>query len=104
APEDISGRAAAKFVVDASFENGKQIANVTDGTRLLVENDVQTPYKTISFNDAMFSQAEDEFAIYGGGNDMWKSKDYYGAIYQENAFGSTDTVTTKVKHQDRTGP
>ncbi|HLS08300.1 alpha-N-acetylglucosaminidase TIM-barrel domain-containing protein [Lentibacillus sp.] len=104
APEDRSGQAAAKFVVDASFENGHQIDNITDETRLLVENDVQTPYKTISFNDATFSQAEDNFAIYGGGNDMWKSKDYYGAIYQENAFGSTDTVTTKVDHQDRTGP
>src|SRR5699024_7553319 len=70
----------------------------------LVESDVKTPYQSVSFNDATFSQSEDDLAIYGGGNDMWKSKDYYGAIYQEDALGSIDTVTTKVDHQDRTGP
>ncbi|MBY7144405.1 alpha-N-acetylglucosaminidase C-terminal domain-containing protein [Virgibacillus sp. NKC19-3] len=104
APEDVSNQATAKFVVDASFENGDQTANITDETRLLVENDVQTPYQTVSFNDATFSQGEDDFAIYGGGEDMWKSKDYYGAIYQEDGLGNTDTVTVKVDHQDRTGP
>src|SRR5699024_4202377 len=36
------------------------------------------------------------------GNDMWNSKEYYGAIYQKDALGRMDTVTTKVNHQDRT--
>lgn len=104
APENTSAQAAAKFSVDASYKTGNQTDKVTDSTRVLVENDVQSPNKTISFNDAKFSQSGDDFAIYGGGNDMWKGTNEYGAIYKEKAFGSSDTVTTKVVHQDRTGP
>lgn len=104
ASDDLSELATAKFVVDASFGNGNQTASETEDTRVIVENEVQTPYQTVSFNNATFSKAGDDLAIYGGGNDMWKSKDYYGAIYEENGLGSTDTVTTKVVHQDRTGP
>src|SRR5699024_4117785 len=103
-PDDQKGQAVSEFTVDASFENGNQTGSATDKTQLLVENSVETPYQSVSFNDATFSQSEDNFAIYGGGNDMWKSKDYYGAIYQKDALGRMDTVTTKVNHQDRTDP
>lgn len=104
APDDRSKLATANFSVSASFENGNQTGNETGDARVLIENDIEKTYKAISFNDATFSQSGDDFAIHGAGNDMWKSKNDYGAIYKKNALGSTDTVTTKVVHQDRTGP
>lgn len=103
-PDDISELTTAIFAVDASFESGNRTEKESGNTRVMVENSVEKPYKTISFNDATFSQSGDHFAIYGAGNDMWKSKNYYGAIYKEKALGSEDTVTTRVVHQDRTGP
>lgn len=104
APEDTSNQTTAEFSVDASFANDNQTGHATDSTRVIVENDVEPPYKTISFNDATFSQNENNFAIYGSGSDMWKSKNDYGAIYQEDELGLTDEIITKVDYQDRTGP
>lgn len=104
ASEKRSKAATQSFTVNANYESNGETQTLSEDVISLVENEVKSPFKTVSFNEATFSQSEsgDELAIYGGGEDWWKSTDEYGAIYKENGFESFDTATVKVDHQDET--
>lgn len=104
APEDLGKNATETFTVHANYEDGDKNERMSADILELVENEVQSPFETVSFNDATFSQSEsgDEFAIYGGGGDWWKSSDEYGTIYKKDGLGTSDAATVKVEHQDNT--
>ncbi|MGS2619416.1 alpha-N-acetylglucosaminidase TIM-barrel domain-containing protein [Micromonospora sp. LZ34] len=76
----------------------------TTTVRLLVAGGVEEPNRTVSFNSALFAQRGDSYAIQGGGADLWGGTNQFGAIYRDDALGSSGSVTTKVEAQDPTGP
>jgi hypothetical protein len=57
---------------------------------------------------SQFAQAGSAYAILTSGADIWQdgggSFDEYGTIYQDNAIGSTATVTARVTTMDNTNP
>ncbi|GAA0591603.1 hypothetical protein GCM10009001_04650 [Virgibacillus siamensis] len=103
-----SNENSSKLLVDlnaiGTYTINKTNQETTSEISLLVKNHVQPPLMTTSFNDAIFSQTNEQFAIYGGGNDMWGYVNEYGAIYKDDALSSGKTFTTKVTSQDYTGP
>ncbi|ASK62204.1 hypothetical protein CFK37_08540 [Virgibacillus phasianinus] len=94
----------ANLDIAGTYRINKTDAQTSNNIRLLIEKDIQPPFKTKSFNDAIFSQSGEQFAIYGGGNDLWGLTNEYGTIYQKDAFSSGRSVITKVMSQDHTGP
>lgn len=104
ASDNPSKAATEHFTVNANYESNGESQTLSEDIIELVENEVTSPFKTVTFNESTFSQSEsgDELAIYGGGEDWWKSTDEYGAIYKEDGFESFDTATAKVEHQDET--
>jgi alpha-galactosidase len=73
----------------------------------VVYSPVQGPYQSFSSASdapAHFGQLGQEFAIYGAGTDVYSGNDYYSAIYDKGAVGSTATVQTEVTgQQDMSG-
>ncbi|MGN7492490.1 alpha-N-acetylglucosaminidase TIM-barrel domain-containing protein [Paenibacillus sp. SAF-054] len=88
--------------VESTYRRGDQMEKMTGKLRLLVSKGVQSPYKTVSFNNAQFGQSGDQFGIYGGGEDLWGGTNGFGAIYQKQALTGDASVTTRVDHQDNT--
>ena len=46
------------------------------------------PYRTASFNDAVFGQSWDALAIEGGGADLWGGTNEFATIYRAAAYGA----------------
>lgn len=60
---------------------------------------VQAPYLTYSSATdapARYGQLGDDFAVSGGGSDLYSGSDDYTAIYQHDVLGTTSTVQTEV--------
>ncbi|MGP3983190.1 alpha-N-acetylglucosaminidase [Streptomyces sp. KR80] len=74
------------------------------GARLMAGTGVREPYRTASFNDAVFGQCGADLAIEGAGADLWGGTNEFGAIYRAGAFGTASTARVTVTAQDRTGP
>jgi len=64
---------------------------------------VRDPYRTASFNDAVFGQSGAAPAIERVGADLWGGTHQFGAIHRAGAFGAAPTVTVRVASQDGTG-
>lgn len=64
APSELVGQVVAAAVYAGG---GKVVAPV----RLMAAAGVGDPYRTVSYNDAVFGQAGDEIAIEGAGADLW---------------------------------
>ncbi|MFJ9083189.1 alpha-N-acetylglucosaminidase TIM-barrel domain-containing protein [Streptomyces sp. NPDC102384] len=88
---------------DAAYRMGTARGAAVDAVRLLAGTGVEDPYRTVSFNDAVFGQSGDAFAIEGGGADLWGGTDEFGAIYRPGAFTDGSSASVRVTAQDRTG-
>lgn len=88
----------------ASYLLGQERVTGIADARLLTAIGVGAPHRTASFNSSAFGQQGEQFAILGGGADMWGGTNQFGSIYRPQALGEGATVTTRVVAQDRTGP
>ncbi len=88
---------------DAAYRMGTARGAAVDAVRLLAGTGVEDPYRTVSFNDAVFGQSGDALAIEGGGADLWGGTDEFGAIYRPGALTDGSSATVRVTAQDRTG-
>ncbi|GGO96732.1 alpha-N-acetylglucosaminidase TIM-barrel domain-containing protein [Wenjunlia tyrosinilytica] len=92
--------------VAASYTFGRSAGSVVAAVRLMAGTGVRDPYRTVSFNEAVFGQsggAGSSLAIEGAGADLWGGTNEFGAIYRPGAFGGTSTATVAVVSQDTTG-
>ncbi|MTW84384.1 alpha-N-acetylglucosaminidase [Virgibacillus dakarensis] len=103
ASEEIGSKLIENLDAGSTYKINGSDAEASNQIKLLIAKDAQPPFMTKSFNDAIFSQSDEQFAIYGGGSDMWRQTNEYGVIFQEVAFSSGKTVTTKIISQDHTG-
>jgi len=71
--------------------------------RLMAASGVGDAYRTVSFNDAVFGQLDDEIAIEGAGADLWGGTNEFGTVYRTGAYASRTVATAKVVTQDATG-
>ncbi|MGW0683800.1 alpha-N-acetylglucosaminidase [Streptomyces sp. NPDC002754] len=103
----LTGDAADGLVLqvraDATYRMGTARGAAVDAVRLLTGTGVKDPYRTVSFNDAVFGQSGDTFAIEGGGADLWGGTDEFGAIYRPWALPDGSSASVRVTAQDRTG-
>lgn len=88
----------------ASYRIGDRGRHLTSTVRLMTANGVDEPNQTVTFNDALFAQRGDTYAIEGGGADLWGGTNEFGAIYREDALASGTAASTRVVAQDDTGP
>ncbi|WP_330293280.1 alpha-N-acetylglucosaminidase [Streptomyces sp. NBC_00576] len=95
-PTQLVGRVVAAAVYAGG---GKAVAPV----RLVAAAGVGDPYRTVSFNDAVFGQAGDEFAVEGAGADLWGATNEFGAVYRAGAYGDAAVAEVTVTSQDATG-
>jgi alpha-N-acetylglucosaminidase len=95
-PTQLVGRVVA---VAVHAGGGKAVAPV----RLVAAAGVGDPYRTVSFNDAVFGQAGDKFAVEGAGADLWGATNEFGAVYRAGAYGDAAVAEVTVTSQDATG-
>ena len=60
--------------------------------------------RTVSRNDPVFGQAGEAWAIDGGGVDLWRAREEFGAVYRPGAFADGGVVTVRVTAQPATAP
>lgn len=90
----------SRLVVGATYAGGgRTVAPV----RLLAASGVRDPYRTASFNDAVFGQFGDELAIEGAGADLWGGTNEFGAVYRAGAYRDGTTAAVRVLSQEATG-
>ncbi|WP_223205865.1 alpha-N-acetylglucosaminidase [Streptomyces xanthii] len=93
----------ARIRVDAAYRSGRERGAAVAGVRVMAGGAVQDPYRTVSFNSAVFGQSGDTFAIEGGGADLWGGTNEFGAVYRPGAFAAGGSASVRVLSQDRTG-
>ncbi|WP_214317576.1 alpha-N-acetylglucosaminidase [Nonomuraea sediminis] len=93
----------AQIPVGASYQMGGTPGSAVAALRLLAGTGVTEPYRSASFNDAVFGQAEASLGIEGGGADLWGGTNEFGTIYRAGAYGVASVATVKVTLQDNTG-
>ncbi len=98
-----TGALISRVPVRASYRTGGTRGSASAAVRLMAGNGVQTPYRTASFNDAVFGQSGDAIAIEGAGADLWGGTNEFGTVYRPAALGSSSTATVQVTSQDTTG-
>lgn len=96
-PEDLVVRLPVRVTADGVPAGASSV-------RLLTDDTVEPPYRSVSFNDATSGQFGDRFAIAGGGADLWGATNEFGAVYREDVLGEGDSVSTTVVAQDPTWP
>ncbi|GDY60147.1 hypothetical protein SVIO_107700 [Streptomyces violaceusniger] len=89
--------------VGASYRTGGSRGSAAAAVRLMAGTGVQPPYRTTSFNDAVFGQSGDGLAIEGAGADLWGDTNEFGTIHRAAAFGAASVATVQVTSQDSTG-
>jgi len=95
-PKTLVGQAVATAVYAGG---GRTVAPV----RVVAAAGVHAPYHTVSFNDAVFGQADGELAVEGAGADLWGGTNEFGAVYLPGACAEGTTATVRVTSQDDTG-
>ncbi|MET8416850.1 alpha-N-acetylglucosaminidase [Streptomyces sp. NPDC005134] len=102
----LSGSVAdlvTRIPATASYHSGASTGSAAASVRLMAATGVQDPYRTASFNDAVFGQSSTALAIEGAGADLWGGTNQFGTIYRAGAFGTASSATVKVASQDSTG-
>ncbi|WP_275562148.1 alpha-N-acetylglucosaminidase TIM-barrel domain-containing protein [Streptomyces sp. 5-6(2022)] len=98
-----AGALVSRVPVGASYRTGGSRGSAEAAVRLMSGTGVQPPYRTTSFNDAVFGQSGDGLAIEGAGADLWGGTNEFGTIHRAAAFGSASVATVQVTSQDSTG-
>ncbi|MDQ0758570.1 alpha-N-acetylglucosaminidase [Streptomyces canus] len=89
-----------QVVATASYAGGgKAVAPV----RLMAAAGVGDPYRTASYNDAVFGQTGDEIAIEGAGADLWGGTNEFGAVYRAGGYKDGTVAQVTVTSQDASG-
>ncbi|MGY0056115.1 hypothetical protein ACWY4P_06090 [Streptomyces sp. LZ34] len=86
----------------ASYTSGAP-GTAAAAARLMAGTGVREPYRTVTFNDAVFGESGDTLAVEGAGADLWGGTNEFGAIYRSGALGADSTATVRVVSQDATG-
>ncbi|MET7688967.1 alpha-N-acetylglucosaminidase TIM-barrel domain-containing protein [Streptomyces sp. NPDC005483] len=100
---DLVTRVPATATYRSGASAGSPKGTATASVRLMAATGVQEPYRTVSFNDAVFGQSGTALAVEGAGADLWAGTNQFGAIHRAAAFGAASTATVKVVSQDSTG-
>ncbi|MEW2399680.1 alpha-N-acetylglucosaminidase TIM-barrel domain-containing protein [Streptomyces sp. NPDC046862] len=95
-PTELVGRVVAAAAYPGG---GKAVGPV----RLVAAAGVGDPYRTVSFNDAVFGQAGDAIAVEGAGADLWGGTNEFGSVYRAGAYGDKAVAEVTVTSQDATG-
>ncbi|WP_329244750.1 alpha-N-acetylglucosaminidase C-terminal domain-containing protein [Streptomyces sp. NBC_01478] len=98
-----AGEPVPRVPVTATYRTGGTAGSAIAAVRLLVGTGVEAPYRTASFNDAVFGESGDTLAVEGGGADLWGATNEFGAVYRAGAFGDSSVATVTVTSQDATG-
>ncbi|MFE7243059.1 alpha-N-acetylglucosaminidase TIM-barrel domain-containing protein [Streptomyces sp. NPDC057580] len=93
----------SRVPVGASYRTVGTRGSASAAVRLMAGTGVGDPYRSASFNDAVFGQSGDAIAIEGAGADLWGTTNEFGTVYRAAAFGSSSTATVQVTSQDTTG-
>ena len=94
----------SRVPVSASFRTGGSRGSASAVVRLMAGTGVKDPYRSASFNDAVFGQSGDALAIEAAGADLWGGTNEFGTVYRAAALGSASSATVRVTQQDSTGP
>lgn len=95
-PTELVGQVVAAA---AYAGGGKAVTPV----RLVAAAGVSDPYRTVSYNDAVFGQAGNEIAVEGAGADLWGGTNEFGAVYRAGAYDDGTVAEVTVTSQDATG-
>ncbi|MFJ9379546.1 alpha-N-acetylglucosaminidase TIM-barrel domain-containing protein [Streptomyces sp. NPDC101455] len=93
----------ARVTADASYTVAESPGTASAAVRVMAANGVREPYRTASFNDAVFGQSGDTLAIEAAGADLWGATNEFGTIYRAGAYGDSSAAVVEVMSQDSTG-
>lgn len=93
----------SRVPVGASYRTAGTRGSASAAVRLMAGTGVGDPYRSASFNDAVFGQSGDAIAVEGAGADLWGATNEFGTVYRPAAFGSSSNATVRVTSQDTTG-
>ncbi|MBT2382067.1 alpha-N-acetylglucosaminidase, partial [Streptomyces sp. ISL-11] len=79
-----------------------RVRSVRTGT-LFVAGPLGSGWRTVTSNAAVFGRLGDRFAIDGGGEDLWKGTERFGAVYRAGALTAGGVATVRVDSQTHTG-
>lgn len=104
----LSGTAAGDLVsripVTAAFRTGGTAGSAVAAVKLLAATGVRAPYRTASFNDAVFGEsAAGALAIEGAGADLWGATNELGTAYEAGVFADGSVATVTVTSQEAGG-
>ncbi|WP_327157283.1 alpha-N-acetylglucosaminidase [Streptomyces tubercidicus] len=91
------------LTTDYGPKGAPRVRTTRHGT-LFVAGPLDQELRTVTTNAAVFGQAEDRFAVHGGGADLWKATAEFGALYRPDALTPGGSATVEVTAQDPTGP
>ncbi|WP_344313914.1 alpha-N-acetylglucosaminidase TIM-barrel domain-containing protein [Fodinicola feengrottensis] len=104
----VPATAAAGSVPTLTAQSSWVVAGITGTasgtTRALVTGGVSGTYKTFSSNGAGFAQSGSDFAIAGGGADVWGATNEYGSVFLPDTLATGHAAQTLVTSQDNTSP
>lgn len=100
---DLVTRVPAGATYRSGISAGSPTGTAKASVRLMAATGVLDPYRTVSFNDAVFGQSGVALAIEGAGADLWAGTNQFGAIHRAGVFGAASSATVKVVSQDSTG-
>ncbi|MDH6623000.1 hypothetical protein M2271_000787 [Streptomyces sp. LBL] len=98
-----TGALISRVPVRASYQSGGTRGSASASVRLMAGTGVGDPYRSASFNDAVFGRSGDAIAIEGAGADLWGGTNEFGTVYRPAAFTASSTATVQVTSQDTTG-
>ncbi|MEV5954760.1 alpha-N-acetylglucosaminidase TIM-barrel domain-containing protein [Streptomyces sp. NPDC051987] len=104
----LTGTAAGDLVsrvpATAAYRTGGTAGSAVAVMRLLAATGVREPYRTASFNDAVFGEsAAGALGIEGAGADLWGATNEFGTVYRAGAFTDGSVATVTVTSQEGGG-
>ncbi|MBW1603364.1 alpha-N-acetylglucosaminidase [Streptomyces sp. JJ66] len=71
---------------------------------LFLAGELDPGLRTHTTNDAVFGQLGARYAVHGGGNDLWRTREQFGTVYRPGGLRDGGSVTVDVTAQPDTGP
>lgn len=100
---EATGILVTRVPVSAAYRVSGTSGSATASVRVMAGTGVQAPYRSASFNDAVFGQSGDTLAIEAAGADLWGGTNEFGTIFRPGSYGATSVATVRVVSQDSTG-
>ncbi|GAA4203790.1 alpha-N-acetylglucosaminidase TIM-barrel domain-containing protein [Actinocatenispora rupis] len=102
-PDSAAPGTVPALSASARWTSGGTADQASAATSMLVSGGL-TGYETVNRSDASFAGNGDTVGIAGGGADMYKGTDEFGAAYRKGALPDGQAATVRVTRVDATGP